>query len=185
MSRGWFAVAVLLGTLTGAAHLAAAPVPKDAKLRADRENSNALLKEHRANLKIDASTEWQGWPVGNAFDGEPTTSWYSNSGDAPMNNTTPWLRATFPDDVLVRRVTVLGNRDPNYPNGYLILAGKFELLDKDGKVLAEKELKAAGEKHDFDWIVDRPPGKVRAVRFTATQDQKQSSCVAVSEFQVE
>src|SRR5438067_13612672 len=107
MSRGWFAAAAL----ALAVPVAAAPVPKDA-YRPGKENSNALVKKYRADLTIDASSEWQNWPAANAFDGEPTTSWYSNSGDAPMNNTTPWVRVTFPDDVLVRRVTVLGNRDP-------------------------------------------------------------------------
>jgi hypothetical protein len=181
MSRGWFAVAVLSLTLPA---VVAAPVPRDAK-RLGKENTNALVKAHRADLRIDASSEWQNWPVGHAFDEQPATSWYSNNGDAPMNNAAPWVRATFPDDVLVRRVTVLGNRDPQYPNGYFVLEGRFELLDKAGKVLAVKELKSAGEKHDFDWIIDRPPVGVRAVRFTATRDQGSSSCVAISEFQVE
>jgi hypothetical protein len=181
MSRGLLAAAVL----SAAVPVAAAPVPKDAKLRAGRENTNALVKAHRADLRIDASSEWQNWPAAHAFDGVPTTTWYSNSGDAPMNNTAPWVRATFPDDVLVRRVTVLGNRDPQYPNGYFVLAGKVELLDKAGKVLAVKELTPAGEKYDFDWIIDRPPPGVRAVRFTATKDQGTSSCVGIGEFQVE
>jgi hypothetical protein len=181
MSRGWFAVAVLSLTLPA---VVAAPVPRDAK-RLGKENTNALVKAHRSDLRIDASSEYQGWPVANAFDDQPATSWYSNSGDAPMNNAAPWVRATFPDEVLVRRVTVLGNRDPQYPTGYFIVEGKFELLDKDGKVLATRGMKAAGGKHDFDWIIDRPPVGVRAVRFTATKDQKQYQCVAIGEFQVE
>src|SRR5262245_60142470 len=99
MSRGLFAAVVLTSTISV---LAAAPVPKDAR-RHGKENTNALVKAHRAELRIDASSEWQNWPAGNAFDGQEATSWYSNSGDAPMNNATPWVRATFPDDVLVRR----------------------------------------------------------------------------------
>jgi hypothetical protein len=182
MSPGWLAFGFIPICLTA---VSAAPVPKDVRLRLGQENSNALIKSHRAALRVDASSDWQNWPVSHAFDNELKTTWFSGSGDAPMNNATPWIRVIFPQDVFVRRITILGNRDPQYPNGYFILEGRIELLDRDGKVLAVKEMKGSGEKYDYDWIIDRPPVGVRAVRFTAMKDQGTNSCVGISEFQVE
>jgi hypothetical protein len=181
MSRGWSAAVVVL--IASAA--VAAPVPKGAGYTPGKENGNALVKKYRHKMTLEASTEWQGYPVANLFDEKPETAWYSNNGDAPMNNSSPWVKAAFPEDVLIHRVTVLGNRDPQYPTGYGVLAGKIELLDKAGKVLRTKELKASGDKFDFDWVVDGPPAGVRAVRFTATDDEKRFGCVGLGEVQLE
>jgi hypothetical protein len=161
--------------------LLAAPVPKTAGRTGP--NSNALIKAHAGKCTFDASTEYNSWPVAKAFDEDTTTSWFSAHGDSPMNSTQPWLRVTFPQDVNVSRVTILGNREPQWPTGYSILAGKLELLDEKGGVLASAELTAAGDKKDFEWTISR--GGVRAVRLTATKDEGQNGCVAVSEFQVE
>ena len=173
-----FVVSIGLGVLF------AGPVPKDLKPKSTDPNSNALVQLHRDKLKLEASSCWDGWPVEQLFDEKVETAWYSRSGDSPQSGQTPWVRATFPEDVSVKRLTVLGNRDPQYVNSYLVLEGKFELLDQDGKVIASQELKATGDKHDFDWILDKKT-KVRSVRFTATKDQEQYNCVGLSEFQVE
>ncbi len=162
----------------------AAPVPKSSKPVVGETNTNALVKAHREKLILAASSEWESWPVGHLFDGNEKTSWYSNNGEAPQNGKNPTIKVTFPENVSVKRVTVLGNRDPNYPDGYFVLEGKIELLDKDDKVIASHDLKGAGEKRDFDLILTKLT-TLRAVRFTATKDERVSGCVGLGEFQIE
>lgn len=142
------------------------------------------MKSHREKLKLEASSEWESWPVAQLFDGDEKTSWYSNNGDAPQNGKTPTIKVTFPENVTAKRVTVLGNRDPQYPEGYIALEGKIELLDTDDKVIASHELKATGEKHDFDLILTKLT-PLRAVRLTITKDDGKNGCVGLGEFQVE
>lgn len=163
----------------------AAPVPKTAKPALGPTNSNQLVKDHKGRLTPEASTEYQGWEVGKLFDGDEATSWFSAAGDGQMAGTSPWVKVTFPDDVAVRRVTVLGNREPNYRNQYMVLEGKVELLDAKGRVLASQELKAAGEDRDFEFAPNRAVAGVRAVKFTCTKDQAQFNCVGLGEMQVE
>lgn len=167
-----------------AAVVYAAPVPKTTKPTVGEKNTNDLVTKYKDKLTLNASSQWDSWPVGHAFDGNEQTSWYSSGGDAPQNGKTPTITATFPEDVRVKRVTVLGNRDPQYPTGYFVLEGKIELLDKDDKVISTHELKGEGEKHDFDLILKKLT-TVRAVRFTMTKDEGQSSCVGLGEFQIE
>ena len=165
----------------------ASPVPKSKPGQKDpAPNSNALVKKYRDRLAFARSSDWQGWPPEKAFDDNPDTSWFSATGDTPTGDKMPWIAATFPEDVAVRRVTILGNREPNYPAGYSVLAGKLELLDEKGKVLESKELKAAGEKYDFDFVISA--GGVRAIKFTITDDQGNkngSQDCALAEIEVE
>jgi F5/8 type C domain len=175
------AAAVLL-----AAPALAAPVPRPAVvIDPARPNTNAVLKRFAGRLTTAASTEYQGWGVGKAFDGDPNTSWFTNGGDAPMAGTKPWAVVKFPEAATVRRVTALGNREPEYPAGYSVTAGTIELLDADGKVLFSRPLKATGDKHDLTLVPPAAVGGVRAVRVTATEDQKQYNCVGLAELQVE
>ncbi|MBX3401082.1 MAG: discoidin domain-containing protein [Gemmataceae bacterium] len=174
----------LLVSVLIAAHLSAAPVPKSVKPVVGETNSNALVKAHRDKLTLSASSEWENWPVGHLFDGNDKTSWYSNNGEAPQNGRNPTIKVTFPENVSVKRITVLGNRDPQYLEGYFVLEGKIELLDKDDKLIASHDLKGAGEKHDFDLVLNKLT-TVRSVRFTATKDEKQMGCVGLGEFQIE
>jgi hypothetical protein len=164
--------------------LSAAPIPKSRIPTFGETNTNAMVQRHREKLAAETSSEWQGYPVTQVFDEKPETVWYSASGDAPMAGKTPTVTLTFPVDVSVKRVTVLGNRDPATKGGYFVLEGTVELLDKDGRVVSSHELKAAGDLYDFDLKLNRYT-TARAVRFTATKDEKRFNCVAVSEIQVE
>ncbi len=175
---GFLAFAILIGLGS------AAPVPKGTKPSVGETNTNALVKAHREKLKLEASSEWESWPVAHLFDGDEKTSWYSNNGDAPQNGKTPTIKVTFPENVRAKRVTVLGNRDPQYPEGYIALEGKIELLEKDNGVISSHELKATGEKHDFDLILTKLT-TLRAVRLTITKDDGKMSCVGLGEFQIE
>jgi hypothetical protein len=152
------------------------------------DNSNALVMKHLKELKLSASSEWNGWPTSNAVDGKVETSWYSTQDDSAAKGKRPWIAISFPGDVTVKRVTVLGNRDPQYPIGYSILAGRIELFDKDGKVLHNMENDGLGNGKDFDLKLEKPLAGVRCVRFTSLGDEGDRTPhgdVAVSEMQVE
>ena len=90
--------------------------------------------------------------------------------------------ADHPADVGVKRVTILGNRDPAYATGYTVSEGKVELLDANDTVIATHDLSGAGDKFDFDLRLEKPT-TVRAVRFTMTKSE-QGHC-GLGEFQVE
>ncbi len=145
-------------------------------------NGNALVTKHQTKLKATASTQWQNWPVTHLFDGKELTSWYSNTPDNTFEKVYPWVTVTFPEDVSVKRVTILGNRDPEYPSGYTVTEGTLELLDANGKVISTHAVIDAGEKFDFDLRLAKP-AIVRAIRFTMTKSQ-QGHC-GLGEFQVE
>ncbi len=145
-------------------------------------NTNAVITKHKAKLNATASTQWQNWPVTHLLDGKEATSWYSNTPDNTFEKVYPWVMVAFPEDVSVKRVTILGNRDPEYPSGYTVTEGTLELLDANGKVISTHAVIDAGEKFDFDLRLDKPT-TVRAVRFTMTKSVN-GSC-GLGEFQVE
>jgi hypothetical protein len=165
-----------------------APVSADDSDKKPKPNQNSLVAEYKDKLKLSASTFWPGWPTGHAFDGDPKTSWFSESGDAAALNKQPWLKVEFPDDVTVRRVTILGNREPSWPTGYTIGVGKIELLDKDGKKLLV-QANECGENHlDIDFPLLKPVAGVRAIRFVSLADEGDKnpySDIALGEFQAE
>lgn len=161
----------------------AAPVPKPPpKPVVGETNTNALVTKYGDKLKAEASTEWADWPVGHLLDGKPETSWYSNTPDNTVNGINPVVTLTFPEDVTIKRVTVLGNRDPQYPTGYFVTQGTIDLLDAKGKVVASHDLKGRGEKCDYDLILKRYT-TVRGVRFTMTKTE--NGYCGMGEFQVE
>ncbi|MFO0848422.1 MAG: discoidin domain-containing protein [Gemmataceae bacterium] len=172
---------------------AAGPAPKPADpappptLRELTPNTNAVLNRFRGRVVVTASSEWTGRPASRVADGDPATSWFS-LGSQPDVGRGHWVEVTFPEDVRVTRVTVLGNRDPADPTGYTVRGGRIELLDFDGAVLATARPPSAGRAADFDLLLTKPVEKVRAVRFTATEDDQRltgAASVAVGEIVVE
>lgn len=152
------------------------------------DNKNTLVLKYPGKLLLSASSIWDGWPEALAFDGNPHSSWFTAKGDAVAHGTKPWLQVTFPEDITVKRVTILGNRDPQWLIGYTILAGTIELLDAKGKRLAFDENDGTGKAYDYDWKLKMPVPRVRTVRFTAMGDQgKQNPYddIAIGEFQIE
>jgi hypothetical protein len=150
------------------------------------DNKSGLVQKYPGKLLLSASSIWDGWPETLAFDAN--SSWFTAKGDAVAHGTKPWIQATFPEDVTVKRVTILGNRDPEWLMGFTILAGTIELLDADGKRLAFHENDGTGKAHDYDWKLEAPVAKVRTVRFNALGDQgKQNTYddIAISEIQIE
>jgi hypothetical protein len=152
------------------------------------DNKNTLVLKYPGKLLLSASSIWDGWPEALAFDGNPHSSWFTAKGDAVAHGTKPWIQVTFPEDVTVKRVTILGNRDPRWLTGYTILAGTIELLDARGKQLAFNENDGRGKAYDYDWKLKAPVAQVRTVRFNALGDQgKQNPYddIAIGEFQIE
>lgn len=167
-----------------AAGVTAAPVPKpDPKPEVGEKNTNALVTKHKEKVELAASSDWGGqWAVTNLIDGKDETSWYSKDPDTTAGGQNPVVTLTFPDDVKVKRVTVLGNRDPQYPMGYTVSEGTVDLLDDKGKVISSHPMKGAGDKCDFDLILKKFTS-VRAVRFTMTKSEN-GHC-GLGEIQVE
>jgi hypothetical protein len=152
------------------------------------DNKNSLIRKYRRQLSLTASSTWGGWPPENAVDDDIQTSWFSGKDDAAAKGTTPWLQAGFPEDVTVRRVTILGNRDPAWLVGFTILEGSVTLYDKDGKALLTERSKGVGNFRDFDFRFRKPVVGVRAVRFTSLADQGNQTVfgdIAIADIQVE
>ncbi len=149
-------------------------------------STNAVMNKFRGRATVTASSEWPSWPAALVADGKPATSWFSK--EAGGNRDPQWVMVRFPVEVVVRRVVVAGNRDPQYPQGYSVASGRIELLDANGEVLFADSPAAAGASRDFDSTPDRPVDGVRAVRFTATADEGGrggAGNVAIGEIMVE
>lgn len=183
MMRNVWSMAYLVAVL--APFSASAPA-EDKKEKA--ENRNTLITRHKANLKLSASSMWNGWPVEKLIDGDPATSWFSEQGDTSTQCKIPWVEIEFPEDVTIARVTLLGNREPNWPTGFAVVLGKLELFDKDGKRLHEVKDEGVGEHNDFDFTLKQAVKGVRKVRFTSLKDQgdkNEFKDIAIGEIQIE
>jgi len=183
--RDWAGLRALL--LAGAVAIVAASVVAD-EPKTGKENSNALITAHSKKLTLSASSSYDGWPVKNLIDGNKETSWFSGSNDSAAKGKKPYVEITFPEDVKVNRVTVLGNREPDYPKNFGVLSGKIEFLDKGGKKLYTEDAKGAGAKLDFDFRPKKAVEKVRSVRFTSLKDEGDKNsygAVALAEMLIE
>jgi len=152
------------------------------------DNKNTLIQAHRNRLRLSCSTFYNGWPVEKLIDGNAATSWFSATGDAAAKGTKPWVQLTFPEDVTVARVTVLGNREPPWQKGYTILNGMIEFLDADGKQLWVDENTGVGNESDFEFKPKKPMAKVRSIKFTSLKDQGDQNPfldIGIGEIQVE
>jgi len=152
------------------------------------DNKSALILKHRDKLTFRASSFWPGWHMEKLVDGDLETSWFSAQDDTTTKGKTPWVEILFPEDVTIRRVTVLGNREPAWLNGYTILAGKLELLDKEGLKLYSEENDGLGNFRDFDFQLKKPIEKVRSIKFISLGDQGDQNPftdIAIAEIQAE
>ncbi len=170
--------------------VAVRPAADDAKElpKVVTDNKNTLIKAHREKLKVTASSFYPGWEPEKVIDDTVETSWFSASGDAAAKGKKPWVTITFPEDVKVTRVTIVGNREPSWFEGYTILTGMVEFLDADGKQLWVEENEGVGNRRDFEFKPKKPVAKVRAVKFTSLKDQGDQNPyddIAIAEFTIE
>src|SRR5262252_451583 len=134
------------------------------------DNKNLVIATSPSAVTISASSSYGGWPPNNATDGNPQTSWYSASNDSAAHGAAPFLQLSFNTPSTVRRVTILGNRDPN------------------GRALASLTSAGTGNRRDFDFRLANPVANVKMIRFTSIQDegnQNEYGDVAIAEIQVE
>ena len=141
-----------------------------------------LVGLHRDNVVLEASSEWQGgqWSVASAFDGNDATSWFAFPSPDRKEE---WVRVTFPEDVTVKRVKILANREVPW-SGYQIAAGTIELFDDNDQLIDSKPM-TGDAKNDFLWNLPLARGKVRSVKFTITKGKDGSLNVGIGEFIVE
>jgi len=152
------------------------------------DNKNLVIATSPSAVTISASSSYGGWPPNNATDGNPQTSWYSASNDSAAHGAAPFLQLSFNTPSTVRRVTILGNRDPKYLVRYTILSGKLDWLDANGRALASLTSAGTGNRRDFDFRLANPVANVKMIRFTSIQDegnQNEYGDVAIAEIQVE
>jgi hypothetical protein len=191
MSRAALGVVSLSCVLAAFPFGGRAPTAGEDKAAPDREkaaNSNALFKEYRGKLTVTASTFWPTWGPERVIDGDAETSWFTAKGDAAAKGANPWVQVELPQDEVVSRVTVLGNREPAWRTGFTVLSGSVELLDKDKKRLWYKEGEGAGKLHDMDFRPKEAVKGVRYIRFTSLGDEGDKNAyddVAVGEIQAE
>jgi hypothetical protein len=147
-----------------------------------------LMAKHAGALTITASTFWPGWPPERLIDGKRETSWFSAKGDAAARGKRPWIELKFPVDVDVKKVSILGNREPSWPSGFTVHYGVLELLDNNGKTLTTIKNEGKDKVADVDFVLKVPVSGVRAVRFTSLMDegdQTQFDDIALGEILVE
>jgi hypothetical protein len=152
------------------------------------KNGNRLIERYKGKLKITASSVYNGWPVENLLDGKDGPAWFSASNDSAARGQSPWVEIEFPEAITLRRFTVNGCRDPNYPQGYFVLAGTLEVRDAAGRLVYQSTLTGAGKSHDFDFVLNRTIANAKSVRFTSIADQGDvngSGDVALSELLAE
>jgi len=152
------------------------------------DNRSKLVVAAGEAMVASASSTYAGWPASNATDGDIHTSWYSDTNDSAAKGASPFFQIEFPEPATVRRVTILGNRDPEFLKGYTILSGRIELLDAKRRVLVSTVSDGTGNRRDFDFRFEQPFSSVKIVRFTSLADEGNKNPygdVAIAELQVE
>jgi hypothetical protein len=121
------------------------------------------------------------------LDQDPTTSWFSDSGDSVAKGQHPWVQVSLSRPARLSRVVVMGNREPSYPAGYSALAGLLRVLGQEGELL-RIEARSPEPPHDFVFAFERPWRGVVGVRFEVTADEGASNSygdVAIGELLLE
>ena len=147
-----------------------------------------LMAKYAGKITAKASTSWPGWEPERLIDGDPATSWFSAKGDSAAHGKKPWVEVTFPADVVVKSVRVLGNVEPSWPKGFTIRYGVLELLDANHKVIAKVDNEGKNAVADVDFILKAPVSGVRSVRFTSLFDEGKNTPyedIALAEILVE
>jgi len=162
---------IALALLIGAALLVGSRLTADDKPKFETDNKNTLVKKHKEKIEVTASSTFQGFGTENLLDGDTATSWFSDSNDSVGKGKEPWVTVTFPEDVTVTRVTIAGNRHPDYPDDYSVLSGTLVFLDAAGKKIAGGIEDAKGKGYDFDFKPKDAVKKVRSIKFIPVKDQ--------------
>jgi len=104
-----------------------------------------------------------------AIDGNLDTSWFTNCGDAANLGKSPFYEVIFPQDVVVSRISMRGNRQSAV--GFDFFSGRFDLFDASGRVIfTTGEVQLPAPDRDIDLDIANISG-VRRVRFTGLSDE--------------
>ncbi len=117
---------------------------------------------------VEASSAGNGFPADRAIDGNVDTSWFTASGDAANNRTTPFLRVTLPVDGDVAQLRIFGNRQ--FANGFDFFSGRFRAFDGGGSEIFNSGT-VAFPPPDRDVSVGLDLDGVRSVLFEALSDE--------------
>ncbi len=159
------------------------PNPALPRAVAPNANQKGLVAKYADRLKIRASSVWGSYSVTQLFDGIETSTWFSGTGDTVGCGKSPWVEVTFPEDVTIHAMTILGNRDVNW-SGYFVHAGRFDFIDVAGKTLSSHDATAMGNNFDMKSDLEADVKGVRTVRFTVTKDLSKD-WIALSEWTLE
>ena len=130
----------------------------------------ATVVEEAKGATLSASSTYGGWPLENATDGDPQTSWYSDTNDSAAKGRQPFFQVTFQAASSLRRVAILGNRDPAYFDGFGILRGRLETFDRGGNLIEAHEADGSGDRRDYAFsLTSSTP--VKTLRFSSLRDQ--------------
>lgn len=164
-----------------AASNVAAPTRKPPPAVVARDASPPLAGEP------SASSTYSGWPMTNALDGDEKTSWYSGQDDSVAKGKSPFFQLTFPEPRSLRRVSVLGNRDPAYFDGFGILRAQLDVFDASGRLLVTLRADGHGDRNDYTFDLSGIEG-AKIIRFTSLGDEgkrNQWGDIAIAELSVE
>ena len=159
------------------------PNPAPPQAVAPNPKQKGLVAKYADRLKTQASSTYASYPVTHLFDGIETSTWFSGTGDTVAARKSPWVEVTFPEDVTIRAMNLLGNRDATYM-GYLVHAGRFDFIDAAGKTVSSHDVTATGDKFDMKSDLEADVTGVRTVRFTVTKDLS-PNWIALSEWTLE
>ncbi len=140
--------------------------PPEAPPTASAPRKTPLLER----VTLEVSSSYPGWPASFAVDGHELTSWYSGSNDSVAQGRKPFFQMTFAEVTVVRKVTVLGNRDPNFYNGYAILQLQLDVFDTNKRLVSTLVAESTGDRHDFQFELSQEAEGVGALRFTSLRD---------------
>jgi hypothetical protein len=151
------------------------------------ETQRATVVAGAGDVELSASSTYEGWPLENATDGDEQTSWYSDRDDSVAKGKSPFFQLAFGVPRRVRHVTILGNRDPRFFDGFAIRRGRLDVVDGRGRTVQSLVARGSGDRADF--VFDLPDGTdASALRFTSLEDDGARNPwgdVAIGEVRVE
>ncbi len=129
-----------------------------------------------------SSTYFNGqYPVSQAFDGDRTTSWFSNGPGADGTTTLRW---TGKEDLLITEVSLLNNSqnsDASVRKGFGFGTVKVQILDAAGKVVFEEIVALPGTPDPDVYVRPNVRGRSVVSIFSGHEDK---TCGGISECQI-
>ncbi|MFO0615770.1 MAG: discoidin domain-containing protein [Polyangiaceae bacterium] len=122
--------------------------------------------------QITASTSYAGYDVARLLDGKLETSWFSAQNDSASAGSPTFVEVAFRRPRPLRKVVIMGNREPRWMDGFAIREGRLDVFDVRGDLVSSTTSAAIGDRSDFSFDLGNEVGSdaVSRVRFTSTSD---------------